>query len=197
MERAQVREPRLSPVRVFQRQPKPHERVRLKNVGRLGEGETVKVVRNGEGGPKRCGKPRRGIEPGSGTSPRPPGAVRSCRRSLHVCGRTGPGPLCQGQGRGTGRIVRFGDGRQKAARPSKATTDSSAVGQWMAAERRMVPGTGRATLGSQKRRIRVRDAGTHPGGSVPGSVFSELRALEGRQTPEGCPGSVEQTSARR
>jgi hypothetical protein len=197
MERAQVREPRLSPVRVFQRQPKPHERVRLKNVGRLGEGETVKVVRNGEGGPKRCGKPRRGIEPGSGTSPRPPGAVRSCRRSLHVCGRTGPGPLCQGQGRGTGRIVRFGDGRQKAARPSKATTDSSAVGQWMAAERRMDPGTTRAALGSRMRWTRVRDVADHSHDAVSGSEFSGLRALKGRGTSEGRPGSDERASARR
>jgi hypothetical protein len=68
--------------------------------------------------------------------------------SSQVSGGTGPGPLVQDQGRGTGRIVRLGDGRQKAARPSKATTDSSAVGQWMAAERLMVPGTRRATLGS-------------------------------------------------
>jgi hypothetical protein len=119
------------------------------------------------------------------------------RHSPYVSGRTGLGPLYQGQGRGTGRIVRFGDGRQKAARPSKATTDSSAVGQWMAAERPMVPETGRATFGSQMHRSRVRDAGTHPECSVPGSVFSELRALEGRKTPEGCPGSDEHTSARR
>jgi hypothetical protein len=35
----------------------PHERVRLKHAGGLGEGQTAKVVRNGEGGTKRVWKP--------------------------------------------------------------------------------------------------------------------------------------------
>jgi hypothetical protein len=39
---------------------KPHEREWLKHVVKLGEGKTVKVVGNDEGGAKRCGNPRRG-----------------------------------------------------------------------------------------------------------------------------------------
>lgn len=36
---------------------KPHECVRMKHAGGLGEGQTVKAVRNGEGGTKRGWKP--------------------------------------------------------------------------------------------------------------------------------------------
>jgi hypothetical protein len=43
--------------RAFHRAPELHERVRLKNAGGFGEVQTVKVVRNGEGGPKRGWNP--------------------------------------------------------------------------------------------------------------------------------------------
>jgi hypothetical protein len=58
--------------RAFHRAPELHERVRLKNAGGFGEVQTVKVVRNGEGGPKRGWNPatRRSQEgqPGNGRS---------------------------------------------------------------------------------------------------------------------------------
>lgn len=46
--------------RVFLQDPKPHERDRLKHVGRRVEGQTVKAVRNGEGGATRGWKPATG-----------------------------------------------------------------------------------------------------------------------------------------
>lgn len=46
--------------RVFLQDPKPHERVRLKHVGGRVEGQTVKVVRNDEGGATRGWKPATG-----------------------------------------------------------------------------------------------------------------------------------------
>jgi hypothetical protein len=41
----------------FRAEKKPHERDRLKHVGGLGEGQAVKVVKNGEDGTKWAWKP--------------------------------------------------------------------------------------------------------------------------------------------
>lgn len=68
---------------------KLHERDRLKHVGGLGEEQTAKVVRNGEGGTKRVWKPATRNRVFRESSPRPPpsGSGRYAGNPLHTIGR--------------------------------------------------------------------------------------------------------------
>ena len=63
---------------VMSPEPKLHERDRLKHVGEFGEEQTARVVRNGEGGPKRVWKPaaRNQVHRGTGARTFPPGNNR-------------------------------------------------------------------------------------------------------------------------
>jgi hypothetical protein len=89
---------------VFRAVPELQERDRLKHVGRRGEVQTVKVVRNGEGGPKQVWKP-------ATRNPNHRGSLR--RTAVH------------------GRSAR--DRHAGSSTPPSTTTDSSAVGQEVAA----------------------------------------------------------------
>lgn len=68
---------------------KLHERDRLKHVGGLGEEQTAKVVKNGEGGTKRVWKPATRNRVFRESSPRPPlsGSGRHAGNPLHAIGR--------------------------------------------------------------------------------------------------------------
>jgi hypothetical protein len=68
---------------------KLHERDRLKYVGGLGEEQTAKVVRNGEGGTKREWKPATRNRVFRESNPRPPlsGSGRHAGNPLHIIGR--------------------------------------------------------------------------------------------------------------
>jgi hypothetical protein len=59
-------------------EPKLHERDRLKHAGGFGEEKTARVVRNGEGGPKRVWKPatRNQVHRGKGVRACPSGNDR-------------------------------------------------------------------------------------------------------------------------
>jgi hypothetical protein len=97
------RDRRLFP-RVFRQEPEPHERDRLKHAGRLEEGQTVKVVRNGEGG-ATAGVEARNEDSGA-TGDGLPFSLREegLRRTLRL------------ERRPAGLLVRVADGTRRARR---------------------------------------------------------------------------------